>query len=379
MEKFVSFNLLDGFRVVDMSQYAPGPYCSLLLADLGAEVFKVEPPGGEPMRRLGPIESDGISGWYKVLNRSKKVVELDLKSEEGKESFAQLLSSSDALLESYRPGVLSRLGFSECNIGKINPNIVVCSLSGWGKTGPYSDRAGHDLNYMALCGALYTSGQSGKPSITNPPVADYASGIQSAFSIVAGLLSQMRKKDSQDKKPIFIDTSIAESVLPWTACVQTKEVSEGIAVNIEGTFLNNGAAFYHIYETKDGRHVTIGAVEEKFWKQFCIAIGKEEFSSRQFEPCPQDSLIADVSAIIATRTQADWVEHFKNYDCCFEPVHSLADVRNNEQIIYRKMLRLEKDNDQRVGVSFPAWINGGPMPESKPLQFLSLRDLKEQC
>ena len=378
MENFVSFNLLEGFRVIDVSQYAPGPYCSLLLADLGAEVFKVEPPGGEPMRRIGPIEEDGISGWYKVLNRSKKVIELDLKSEEGSKAFERLVASSDALLESYRPGVLDRLGFSEENITKINPKIVVCSLSGWGKTGPYSSRAGHDLNYMALCGALYTSGQSGMPSITNPPVADYASGVQSAFSIVAGLLSQARKQEADKPRPIFIDTSIAESVLPWTACVQTQEVLEENPINIEDTFLNNGAAFYHIYETKDGRHITVGAVEEKFWEQFCIAIGQEGFISRQFEKCPQDRLIADVAAIIVSRTQEEWTKHFRDFDCCFEPVHSLAQVRNNEQIVARKMLRTESSEAKRVEVAFPAWINGRPMPNGKSVEFISIDELEKE-
>ena len=142
----MAFSLLDGLRVLDMSQYAPGPYASLLLADLGADVVRVEPPGGEPMRRIGPADADGISAWYKVLNRSKRIVELDLKAEDGKAAFRALLEQSDALLESYRPGVLDRLGFSRQNLEEINPRLVHCALSGWGQTGPYAMRGGHDLN-----------------------------------------------------------------------------------------------------------------------------------------------------------------------------------------------------------------------------------------
>jgi len=371
----LSFELLKGFRVIDMSQYAPGPYCSLLLSDLGAEVFKIEPPGGEPMRRVGPLDENGISNWYKVLNRGKKIIELNLKSDEGSIAFRDLIASSDALLESYRPGVLNRLGFSEEVIRNINNSIVVCSLSGWGKTGPYSARAGHDLNYMALCGGLFTSGRGDMPSITNPPVADYASGIQSAFSIVSALLAQSKKTEKSSIEPIYIDTSIAESVLPWTACAHTQEVSEESKINISDTFLNNGAAFYQIYETKDKRHISLGAVEEKFWEAFCVAIAREDFIERQFEKCPQTDLISEVAKIVSSRTLDEWIKHFSSVDCCFEPIHNLSEVRKNEQILARKMLRPREGDNSCIEIAFPAWINGSPMPKGKPLEFLSISQL----
>ena len=166
----MSFSFLDGLRVLDLSQYVPGPYATLLLADMGAEVVRVEPVGGEPMRRFGPPDADGISAWYKMVNGSKSVVEINLKSDAGKADLERLITGADAMLESYRPGVMERLGFGEARIREINPRLVYCALSGWGQTGPYRERAGHDLNYMALMGGLVTSGTTEAPVIGFPQV-----------------------------------------------------------------------------------------------------------------------------------------------------------------------------------------------------------------
>jgi len=184
----VAHDFLAGLRVLDLSQYVPGPYAALLLADLGSEVLKVEPPGGEPMRRMLFRDDDGLSPLYKVVNGGKTVIELDLKAAEGKDAFAALIEHADAMVESYRPGVLDRLGFDRDRLAALNPGLVRCALSGWGQTGPYRLAAGHDTNYMALGGGLVASGTAAAPVIAWPPVADYASGIQAALTVVAALL-----------------------------------------------------------------------------------------------------------------------------------------------------------------------------------------------
>lgn len=356
----MAFSLLDGLRVLDMSQYAPGPYASLLLADLGADVVRVEPPGGEPMRRIGPADADGISAWYKVLNRSKRIVELDLKAEAGKAAFRALLEQSDALLESYRPGVLDRLGFSRENLEEINPRLVHCALSGWGQTGPYAMRGGHDLNYMALCGGLVTSGTADTPTISFPQVADYSSGVQAALSVVAALLGRERR--GRDGKGVFIDTSIAESVLPWQAWTMTGMVRPGFGLPRGQTFLNGGVAYYNIYPTRDGRHVTIGAIEEKFWQAFCEAVDRPDWVARQHEEAPQAALMEEVADLFMSRDFDDWATLLADVDCCFEPVHDMAEVAAHPHIAARGMFRPSDGDDPFVEIAFPAWIDGAPMP-----------------
>ena len=177
-------SFLEGMRVLDVSQYVPGPYATLMFADMGAEVVKVEPPGGDPMRVLGPIDSDGISAFYKVVNGGKSVIRLDLKSAEGKAAFAALIRAADVLVESYRPGVLERLGFGRPKLKSLNPRLVHCALSGYGQTGPYRLRAAHDLNYMAMAGGLTASGTSAGPAVPGSAVDDYASGIQAAATVL---------------------------------------------------------------------------------------------------------------------------------------------------------------------------------------------------
>lgn len=363
------FRFLQGYRVLDLSQYAPGPYASLLLADLGADVVRIEPPGGEPMRRLGPRDADGLSAWYKAINRGKTIVALDLKSAAGKASFEALIGRADALLESYRPGVLDRLGFPDEKLAALYPRLIRCSLSGWGQTGPYRLKAGHDLNYLALCGGLALSGTSERPVASFPMVADHASGIQAALSILAALLGRDRKGGSG--QGCRIDTSIAESVLPWGLWALTTLPREGPPFARAGGFLNGGAACYQIYRTKDGGFVTLGAVEQVFWANFCQAVGRPDWTARHTEPTPQDGLIAEVAALFMGRDRAAWETLLKAVDCCFEPVYEPDEVVNHPQIVARRMV-VRRDGPEPVyECRFPAWIDGAPPPAAEPLRFLN--------
>jgi alpha-methylacyl-CoA racemase len=361
---------LAGYRVIDLSQYAPGPYGGQILADLGAHVVKVEPPGGEPLRTMGPLDSDGVSAWYKVMNRAKSVVELDLKSDPGKQGFEALLSRADAMLESYRPGVLDRLGFSRERLEALNPRLVHCSLSGWGQTGPYRLKGGHDTNYMSLMGGLAISGDRSAPAMAHPPTADYASGMHAALSITAALLG--RDGPRGDRAGRYLDVSIAEAVLPWQMLAFTSERREGSAMDRGAALLNGGAAFYHLYETSDKRFVSLGAIEPKFWANFCTAAGKPDWIARQAEPLPQSELTAEVAALFAGRTLAQWVETLDGVDCCFEAIHEIAESLAHPHIKARGMVHETGGSEPRVEVSFPAWVDGAPPPAPEPVRFASV-------
>jgi alpha-methylacyl-CoA racemase len=367
---------LAGYRVIDLSQYAPGPYGGQILADLGAHVAKVEPPGGEPMRTMGPVDSDGVSAWYKGMNRGKSVVELNLKSDDGKRAFEALLARADAMLESYRPGVLDRLGFSRARLDELNPRLIHCSLSGWGQTGPYRLKGGHDTNYMSLMGGLAISGDGSAPAMAHPPTADYASGMHAALSINAALLG--RDGPRGDGRGRFLDVSIAEAVLPWQMLAFTSERREGFAMERGAALLNGGSAFYHLYETSDGRFVSLGAIELKFWANFCTAVDKPDWIARQAEPLPQSKLTAEVAALFSARSLADWVGILETVDCCFEAIHEIVDTLDHPHIKARGMVHEVGGSEPRVEVSYPAWVDGAPPPAPEPVRFASVDEVLEE-
>ena len=362
------FPFLGGLTVLDLSQYIPGPYGTLILADLGADVIKVEPPGGEPMRTIGPCDADGVSVWYRMVNGGKTVVEIDLKSDAGKRDFRALVERSDALLESYRPGVLDRLGFGHEALHAMNPGIVSCSLSGWGLVGPYRLRGGHDINYMALTGGLERSGVPERPVVSFPPTADFASGMQAALSIMGGLIGRSRGTSGRGAT---IDVSIAETVLPWQVWALNGLFHEEWNARRAEQFPNGGAAFYNIYETGDGRFVTLGALEDKFWGNFCTACGRPEWIERQWEPRPQSALIGEVAAFVGARTLDEMNRLMEGVDCCYEPVHRLEEVPDHPQIKARQMLRRHETPAPAYEILFPGWIDGEPPPPRPPVCYMT--------
>jgi alpha-methylacyl-CoA racemase len=351
---------LSGVRVLDLSQYIPGPYAALMLADLGAEVVKVEPPGGDPMRQLGPRDRDGISPFWKLMNGGKTVVEIDLKTADGRAALEALLARADVLVESYRPGVMDRLGFTRARLEALNPGLVHAALSGYGQTGPWRLRTGHDLNYMALAGGLAQSGPADRPLMATPPTADFASGLQSALAVCAALLGRARTG-----KGAYLDLSLAETVLAWQSPILTSALRPGFEPARAANLLNGGAACYQIYRAADGRFVTLAAIEEKFWRNFCEAVGRPELIARQWEPTPQHRLIADVAAIFATRTAAQWEAVLGPVDCCFGIVVEPAEVPSHPQIAARGMLAR---HDGAIEALFPAHVDGRPPePRKRPV------------
>ncbi len=336
--------LLDGVRVVDLSQYIPGPLATRQLSDLGADVIKIEPPVGDPMRFFMHREQDELSPIYHHLNRGKRICKLDLKSATGRETLAELLAEADILLESFRPGVLARLGFDRDRLQQLNPNLVHCALSGFGQNGPYAQRAGHDINYCALSGQSIVSGSADEPVIGYPPIADHASALQAAIAMLAALNAKQLGRGGT-----YIDISITESILAWQDLPALGNVGER-AVSI----LNGGAACYNIYRCADGGFISLGAIETVFWDNFCRALDKPEWIERQYEPMPQEDLITAVAEHIASRPAKHWDDLLDGIDCCYAPLLAPGQLAENPQFQARSACT-------PAGPSYPCWLNQLPV------------------
>ncbi len=348
---------LENVRIIDLSQYIPGPFATRQLADLGAEVIKIEPPGGDPMRLFMHTDVSEISPIYRHLNRGKRICRLDLKSDSHRQALRALIADADILLESFRPGVLARLGFDSDTLDQINPALIHCALSGFGQTGPYAQRAGHDINYCALSSQSIVSGTTERPVIGYPPIADHAAAMQASIAMLAAL-------HARDDSPggIFLDISMAESILSWQYLPMLSNADERAA-----SILNGGAACYNLYQCADGCFISLGAIETVFWKNFCDALHKNEWISRQFDAMPQQDLIAEVAEIILQQPQSHWRELLENVDCCFEILFSVDDLAQHAQFESRQAIT-------ESGPAYPAWINQQPVKISADFEEIKSSD-----
>ena len=351
---------LAGMKVLDLSQYLPGPFAAQIMADLGAEVVKIEPPAGDPMRGFIFVDEDGVSPFYKQVNAGKSVVRLDLKTEAGRAVFERLVSRADILLESFRPGVMERLGFSRERLAQCNPGLIHCALSGFGQTGPHRLRGGHDLTYVALTGGLSATGTEAEPVITFPPLADHAGAQQAVITILGALVRR-----GVSGKGSFIDVSLFETALSWQSVGLTTAARHPALIERGHGLLTGGAAYYHIYRTADDRFMAFGAIEAKFWSAFCAAVGRPDWTGRQQEALPQETLIADLQDLFGSRTFQEWRELADQVDCCLEPVLAHDEVGDHPQVRERGLVRA--DIDRAAEVLFPARIDGRPSARRQPL------------
>ncbi|MEZ5776610.1 MAG: CoA transferase [Hyphomicrobiaceae bacterium] len=372
MEEIGSARLLRGLRVLDLTQFTPGPYCTLLLSDLGADVLKIEPPAGDPMRVDGPIDADGIAAWYKVMNRNKRVLRIDLKSDAGRAAFAGLVAAADVLLESYRPGVLERLGFPDARLDEINPRLVHCALSGFGRTGPYRLRPGHDITYMAFGGGLIQSGTEETPVVTGPTVADFAGSLVAGLTIVSALNARDR-----DGHGAHIDVGLADAVLGWLGPELTALFRAGFEPRRAANAYNGGLACYQVYRTSDDRFIALGIVEEKFWRTFCEAVARPDWLARQWEPLPQHALIGELAALFRSRTRDAWQDLLDPLDTCFHVVLDLPELLDHPQALARRLIRKSADAEPLVDVLLPAWIDGRPPEGRRPWREITLAEAVE--
>lgn len=319
---------LEGVRVLDLTRLLPGPLATLALADLGARVDKLEDPGPGDYLRHMPPQRDGVNGAFLALNRDKRAGVLDLKKPEGAAALLRLARSYDVLIESFRPGVLARLGLGYERLLQENPRLIVCAITGYGQDGPLVERAGHDLNYLARAGVLGVTGPAnGPPSVFGAQVADVAGGSLWAVSaILAALFARERTGRGQ-----VLDVAMCEGAIPLAAFAFGAVVAEGKGAARGEHFLDGGIAPYNTYETLDHKHVALGALEPKFWVKFCAAAGLAA-SMDDLAPGPhQQALRAKVAAVIASKTRDEWAAIGAANDCCLEPVLAPEELAQDPQ------------------------------------------------
>jgi alpha-methylacyl-CoA racemase len=360
---------LEGIRVLDLSRLLPGGFCSLLLADFGAEVLKVEDTGaGDYIRWAPPFYGDpptpddsAKSAMFLALNRNKRSIRIDLKNEAGREVLLALVRDHDVVLESFRPGVLDRLGVGYERMREVNPGIVYCAISGYGQTGPKRDASGHDMNYLGLIGLLGLTGeQDGAPVQAAGQIADLGGGaLMAAFGIMAALRERdggggrgARSSSSPHPAPggdgaspatrtgsgegQIVDISMADGALSWLAMVAGSYFADGVVPRRGEQILAGSAICYRPYECADG-WVTLGALEPKFWRAWCRGVGREELIEQQFEG-PDSKVHAQVVEIFKSRTRAEWEAFAREHDCCLEPVLELDEALSSELVREREMV-----------------------------------------
>ncbi|TMF13371.1 MAG: CoA transferase [Chloroflexi bacterium] len=292
--------LLEGVRVLDLSRLLPGGYCTQLLQAQGAQVTKIEPPAGDPIRAL-----PGGNAYFDALHRGKQLLTLDLRTEIGRDALRKRVLEADVLVEGFRPGVMERMELGYAALADLNPALVYCAITGYGSGGPMAGRAGHDLNYLARSGALSLMPlREGVPTIPGLQVADMAGGLQAAFLITAALVARARTG-----RGARVEVSMTELMRTWTALPRAAR-----RAGLPGLPLTGEVPCYHVYAVADG-FLTVAALEPDFWAAFCHAIDREELKDRQFDP----AAIEPVQATLRPATRAEWAARFGDQDVCAEP------------------------------------------------------------
>jgi crotonobetainyl-CoA:carnitine CoA-transferase CaiB-like acyl-CoA transferase len=318
---------LAGVRVLDLSRLLPGPFASLVLADLGASVDKIEgPPCGDPLRQLPPLVR-GESAVFRALNRDKRSACLDLKRPNGQRALLRMIAHYDVVLEQFRPGVLERLGLSPATMRARNSRLVVCSLTGYGQDGPLAHRAGHDINYLARAGVLGMQGPTeGPPQPLGVQLADIGGGLWSALAIVAAL----RQRDASGVG-CALDLAMTEASMPFAFAGFAEAFARQPPNRGDGR-LTGGMAIYGAYLTSDGEVMTLGTLEPKFWSAFCGGAGLET-DSTAFVPGPHQAVLREkLRRLFASRSRAQWEQFAREHDCCLEPMLHPHEVLADEQL-----------------------------------------------
>ncbi|MFB6282344.1 MAG: CaiB/BaiF CoA transferase family protein [Halobacteria archaeon] len=302
---------LDGVRILDLTRLLPGPFATQLLQDMGAEVIKIESPGkGDYARYTPPYTDEGVGGLFSTVNRGKRSVELDLKSSEGKEVFYRLCGDVDVVIEQFRPNVKHRLEVDYESVREHNPDVVYCSLTGYGQNGRYSEKPGHDLNYEALGGLLGMTrsrvdpdGEAGNPVIPGYPVGDMSGGLYAAFAVVSGLLSREFGNGGE-----YIDVSMTDALLSFSQAALPDEYL-GSGAGAGETALTGKYPCYDVYEAEDG-YVALAAMEPKFWRKFCRTVGRQDLVTEHMNEDPErrEDLRKELEELFSGRTRKEWVE-----------------------------------------------------------------------
>jgi alpha-methylacyl-CoA racemase len=352
---------LDGLTILDLSRLLPGPFCSLLLADFGADVIKVEDIGMGDYVRWSPPYYEGAaetakSALFLALNRGKRSVRVNLKSDAGKEVLLRLVAGADVLIESFRPGVLDRLGVGYERLREVNPRLVYCAISGYGQDGPNRDRSGHDLNYLGLNGILGLTGDpDGPPVQAAAQIADIGGG---SLMAAVGILMALRERERSGTGQL-VDCSMFDGALSWLGMVAAEAFATGRGARRGELPLAGRFVCYRPYACADG-HVSLGALEPKFWAAWCQGVGRPELVPNQFE-APGSETHQAVQAVFLERTREQWRAFASGHDCCLEPILELDEVLDSELVRAREMVVAI----DQPGVSEPVRQLGAPIKLSR--------------
>jgi crotonobetainyl-CoA:carnitine CoA-transferase CaiB-like acyl-CoA transferase len=350
---------LRSVRVLDLSRLLPGPFCSLILRELGAEVLKIEDCGMGDYLRLFPPQRAGVGGAFYAVNRGKRSLALNLKRPEGRDILLRLLPGYQIVLESFRPGVLDRLGLSFDELRAVNPDVILCSITGYGQDGPLSQRAGHDINYTALSGALAMGGEAGgAPALPGVQIADFSGGLWAAVQILAAL---------HDGGGVHLDVSMTEGALAFLL-PYLGEMAFGSEPPRRGERpLSGGAACYGPYATSDGRHLAVGALEPKFFTALSTALGLSKEASAITPTAPaeqQAALRAEMQQAFAGATRDEWARRLEPADACVEPMLEVDELADHPQHRHRGVF-YSLDDPERGAVE-QLRIPGGTDPAATP-------------
>lgn len=338
---------LKNIRVVDLSQFLPGPHLSMMMADHGADVVMVEPPTGEPTREVG-LKTNGESVWFRNIGRGKRSLSLNLKHGDAKEAVLKLIDGADVVIEAFRPGVVDRLGIGYDVVSKRNPGIVYCSISAYGQTGPKRLNAAHDLSIQADSGLVAVNeGADGQPASPAVPCADMAASLMALSGILMALYAR-----HITGKGDYLDISMQDALVAWTPNVMGPVFAEQRAPVVKDERSWGGAAMYRIYQTKDGRHLTLGGSEIKFAYNLLSALGREDlFPLCKAPPGPaQRPVVAFLTDTFLMKTLVEWEAWLKNIDVCWAPVRDLYEAMQEPHLSEREMVIKDAQGTAHLGV-----------------------------
>jgi crotonobetainyl-CoA:carnitine CoA-transferase CaiB-like acyl-CoA transferase len=326
--------LLEGITILDLTHLLPGPYGTMLLADLGAEVVKIEEPEVGDSARVFEPSVGGEGAVFQAVNRNKKSVALNLKAEAGKAAFRRLAAAADVVVEQFRPGVMDRLGLGWEALKTLNPRLVYCALTGFGQDGPYRNRVGHDVNYIAIGGLLNLTGmEGGPPVLPGVQVADLSGGMMAALGILAALLARERTGEGR-----LVDVAMLDTAMSWLGLQAALLGATGKTPRRGRWFLGGGLPGYQVYETKDGRHISVGALEGKFWRNLCVALGREDLVPlAEPDEVKRREVQAELGRLFKAKTRDEWCAQLGDAEVCFAPVNDLAEALADPQVRHRGM------------------------------------------
>ncbi len=353
---------LEGLRVLDLSRLLPGPFATLALADLGAEIIKVEAPPGGDYTRYYPPQGGSISASFGALNRDKRSIAINLKHPEGVAALKRLVPTFDIVVESFRPGVMDRLGVGYDTLRALNPRLIYCAITGYGQTGPLARRAGHDMNYQAVAGVLSMSGKDGEVVAPGIQPADIAGGsLWAVIGVLAALQERHRTGEGR-----FVDASMTDGVAGFGIMAQAN-AAMGQAHRPAGQdMLTGGAVCYRSWRCKDGKYLSVGALEHKFWQGFCAAVERPDLMSDGFASGKRGEVVtAELTALFASRTRDEWAALLGPHDVCVEPVLEPAEAAASEHAQARGLYG--RHTNEREGAEFlHQYLNPALLPGAEP-------------